>query len=177
MKKRLINGGGVASRGFIFQTIIAEIQCIENNEWDAIKVEPETANDKVDIMLYKDGKILSAIQVKSSTNPFERSAVRKWLENLYADAKDAEEICLHLVGDSYKPECEDFIAEHTNEIRKVPFENLQTICIQKLSEYIRARGVVGKIGNSDLEFINDALFSKLFKNSIARKPISREEFE
>ena len=49
MGKGPSNGGVIASRGFIFQTIVAEIQCLERDDWDAIKVEPETENDKVDI--------------------------------------------------------------------------------------------------------------------------------
>ena len=99
MGKGPTNGGIIANRGFIFQAIVAEIQCLERNDWNSIKVEPETNFDKVDIMLYQDGKILSAIQVKSSKNPFERSDVKKWLEKLRADAAEVEEICLYLVGD------------------------------------------------------------------------------
>ena len=177
MGKGPTNGGIIANRGFIFQAIIAEIQCLERNDWDAIKVEPETTLDKVDIMLYKDREILSAMQVKSSKNPFERSNVQKWLEKLRADATDAEEICLFLVGDFYQSVCEDFIAEHPNEIKKIPFENLSIICKGTLVEYIRNAGVGSEVRVDDIEFIDDALFAKLFKNSIAKEPISRMAFE
>ncbi len=63
----MANGGKIAQRGFIFQSIIAMIECLDRSDWDAIKVEPETVNDKVDIMFYRNGRILSAIQVKSKT--------------------------------------------------------------------------------------------------------------
>ncbi len=177
MGKGPSNGGVVANRGFIFQAIVAEIQCLGRNDWDAIKVEPETTNDKVDIMLYKDGEELSAMQVKSSINPFSDTKVREWLEKLRDDAKGAKEICLYLVGYSYTPVCEDFIAEHPNEIKKVPFENLSIICTGTLVGYIRNAGVGGEVRVDDLEFIDDALFAKLFKNSIAKEPISRAAFE
>ena len=178
MEKRPSNGGKIANRGFIFQTIVAEIQCLERKDWDAIKVEPETTNDKVDIILYSDGKILSAIQVKSSINPFERSAVRSWFEKLCADAGDAEEICLYLVGKwPSRPSCEEFIAEHPYEIMKISFDDLQTICTGKLVEYINKAGVGGEVRVDDLELLDDVLFSKLFKNSIAKETISRMAFE
>jgi hypothetical protein len=92
------NGGQVGSRGYIFQAIIALIECLGRDDWDAIKNEPNTKEDKVDIMLYrKDGSILSAIQVKSSINEFERADVKRWLESLKKDAGEAEKVCLCLV--------------------------------------------------------------------------------
>ena len=85
------NGGQVGSRGYIFQAIIAFIECLGRDDWDAIKNEPNTDEDKVDIMLYReDGTVLSAIQVKSSINKFERADVEKWLESLKKDAGKAE---------------------------------------------------------------------------------------
>ena len=177
MGKGPSNGGVVANRGFIFQAIVAEIQCLERDNWDAIKVEPETKNDKVDIMLYKEGKIISAMQVKSSINPFSDTKVKEWLEKLRDDAKDAKEICLYLVGDKFRPLCEIFIWKNRKEVQKVPFKQIQNICTGKLVEYIRNAGVGGEVRVDDLEFIDDALFVKLFKNSIAKEPISREAFE
>ena len=177
MGKGPSNGGKVANRGFVFQAIVAEIQCLERDDWDAIKVEPETTNDKVDIMLYRDGNNLCAMQVKSSINPFERSAVKGWFEKLQADAEGAKEICLYLVGKSYKSACEDYIAEHPNEIQKAPFDYLPDICTKKLIKYIRSAGVGGEVKVNDLELIDDMLFVTLFKNSIAKEPISRAVFE
>lgn len=177
MGKGPSNGGVVASRGFIFQTIVAEIQCLERDDWDTIKVEPETENDKVDIMLYKDGKKISAIQVKSSVNPFSDTKVKDWLEKLRADAGDAAEICLYLVGDSFTSSCEDFISKNKNEIEKVSFKNIQNICIDTLIKYIRSKGADWDVRMDEYEFISDALFSKLFKNSISQEPVSCAAFE
>ena len=177
MGKGPSNGGVVANRGFIFQAIVAEIQCLERDDWDAIKVEPKTKNDKVDIMLYKEGKIISAMQVKSSINPFSDTKTKEWLEKLRKDAEDAKEICLYLVGDKFRPLCEIFIWKNRKEVQKVSFKQIQNICTGKLVEYIRNAGVGGEVRVDDLEFIDDALFVKLFKNSIAKEPISREAFE
>ena len=120
------NGGQVGSRGYIFQAIIALIVCLGRDDWDAIKNEPNTEEDKVDIMLYrKDGSILSAIQVKSSINEFERADVKRWLESLKRDAGKNETVCLCLVGDGFAPSCKSYIEENSKEIKTVPFTNLQ----------------------------------------------------
>lgn len=62
------------------------IECLERDDWDEIKMEPETELDKVDFVLCGNGKILSAVQVKSSINPFSDSAVMRWHEKLREDA-------------------------------------------------------------------------------------------
>ena len=174
----MANGGETASRGFIFQAVIALIECLDpENDWDQIKNEPNTDEDKVDIMLYKDGKTKSAIQVKSSINAFERADVRNWLESLKKDAEDAESICLYLVGDFVTPSCNTFIKEHSNEIKRVPFEHLQSVSTGKLVGYIKRVGLGGKVRVDDLDLIDASLFSGIFRNSIAREPVSREDFE
>ena len=172
------NGGQVGSRGYIFQTIIALIECLVRDDWDAIKNEPNTEEDKVDIMLYrKDCSILSAIQVKSSINEFERADVKRWLESLKRDAGKAEKVCLCLVGDDFAPSCKNYIEENRNEIKTVSFTNLQRESTIQLIDYIRSAGLGDRVRIKDLELIDANLFSKILKNSIAKKPVSHEEFE
>ena len=172
------NGGQVGSRGYIFQAIIALIECLGRDDWDAIKNEPNTDEDKVDIMLYReDGTILSAIQVKSSINEFERADVEKWLESLKRDAGKNETVCLCLVGDGFAPSCKSYIEENSNEIKTVSFTNLQRESTIQLIDYIRSAGLGDRVRINDLELIDANLFSKILKNSIAKKPVSREEFE
>jgi hypothetical protein len=44
----MTNGGGVASRGFIFQAVIALIECLDSeSDWDQIKNEPKTEETQV----------------------------------------------------------------------------------------------------------------------------------
>lgn len=176
-RKSIVQGGVTAQRGFIFQSIIAMIECLERHDWDEIKNEPKSDEDKVDIALYRDKQIISAIQVKSSINPFDRTHVEKWLEALKNDAKASEEVYLYLVGDSFISSCEDFIRENPKEIRKISFENIHNICIGKLVEYIKRSGFGGDIRVDDLEVIDDSLFAQILKNSTAIKPISRTAFE
>ena len=171
------NGGAIAQRGFIFQSIIAMIECLERNDWDEIKMEPETELDKVDFVLRRNGTILSAIQVKSSINPFADTAVKRWLEKLREDASDAEEYCLYLVGDSFTDDCKDYIGKHRKDIKTVSFNYLREICTGKLAGYVREMGLSGKVTIEDLDLIDDSLFANIHKNSIAERPMSRTTFE
>ena len=50
MCEKFKNGGAIALSGYIFQTLYAIILSMKE-EWDLIKVEPITPNDKTDIML------------------------------------------------------------------------------------------------------------------------------
>ena len=64
---------------FYLQAVVALIECLDpENDWDHIKNEPKTKEDKVDNMLYKDGSPKSAIQVKPVINAFELADVKKW---------------------------------------------------------------------------------------------------
>ena len=171
------NGGAIAQRGFIFQSIIAMIECLERDDWDEIKMEPETELDKVDFVLRRNGAILSAIQVKSSINSFSDTAVKHWLEKLIEDAPDAEEYCLYLVGDSFTDDCKDYIGKHRKEIKTFSFDNLQEICTGKLVEYVRKRGLSGSVTIDGLNLLDDSLFASIHKNSIVKEPMSHTAFE
>ena len=176
----MTNGGETASRGFIFQAVVALIECLDpKNDWDQIKNEPNTKEDKVDIMLYKDGNPKSAIQVKSSINAFEGPAVERWLKRLKDDAEGAETVCLYLVGDKYTQPCEILIKENPGEILKVPFgfDQLKYICTGKLVGYINRIGIGSKVAASDLDPIAANLFREILNNSIFKEPVSRKEFE
>lgn len=171
------NRGRSAQSGFILLSIVALLESLERDDWDEIKFEPNMTFDIVDFMLYKDGNILCTIKVKASTNPFKISDVRTWLDKLRVNAGSTEEILLYLVSDTNTPVYEAFIAEHRNEIKQVPFENIQTICTSKLVEYIRKSGFGEEITLEKLNLIYDYLFSKMIRSSISQEPISRVLFE
>ena len=124
--------GRDAQRGFIFQSIIAMIECLDRDDWDEVKLEPITELDKVDIQLYRASTVVSAIQVKSSINQFERYNVDRWLEELKKDALGAEKILLYLVGDSFSAKCDEYVSQNSDQIRKISFNLLKEICTGKL---------------------------------------------
>lgn len=168
--------GKTAQRGFIFQTIIAMIECLERNDWDEVKLEPGTEKDKVDIQLYHNGSILSAIQVKSCQNEFKRDKVKEVMEEIYKDAENAEEIQLILVGDKFSTSCKSYIGQEPS-INTVSFENLNAICTESLKNYILRKDIGDDISVSDMETLDHQIFAILHKNSIKDNKISRDEFE
>ena len=92
--------GREGARGYVYQAIIAVLNCLEEDSWDQIKVEPLTRHDKVDIILKKSGMVTKAIQVKSSVNKFERPEIENWLEDLCEDI-ESKKYELVLVGNEY----------------------------------------------------------------------------
>lgn len=169
--------GTAAQRGFIYQTIIAMIECLERDDWDQVKLEPDTKNhlDKVDIQLYRSGQVIKAIQVKSSEHKFSQPEVKKWLDAAKADASDANEVTLYLVGDSYTSNCEEYI-KSSAEIKTYPFVSLDIQCRLKLQDYIAREGRGSQVDKDDLQIAYNNLFAEVHNNSNSPNPFSREEF-
>ena len=170
------NGGQVGSRGYIFQSIVALMECLERYDWDEIKVEPITEQDKVDIQLYSNGEILSAIQVKSSANAFKRSDAQKYLDAAKNDSPDAKEVYLYLITDKYTESIKQY-AHNEPDVKEYPFEHLEDVCKGKLLDYVDRAGLSQEITVSNLILIYKNLFATVILNSKATKPIHRTEFE
>ena len=170
------NGGEVGSRGYIFQAIVALMDCLERHDWDEIKVEPKTDQDKVDIQLYSNGEILSAIQVKSSVNAFKKSDAQNYLDAARIDAPDAKEVYLYLITDKYTESIKQY-AHNKPDVKEFPFEYLEDVCKGKLINYVDRIGLAREIMASDIILLYKTLFATLMLNSKDTKPISRTVFE
>lgn len=109
--------GRFGALGYVYQGIVAVLNCLETGNWEQIKVEPVTPNDKVDIVLKKGERILKAIQVKSSQNKFEKPSIKEWIDGLKKDI-EADEYELVLVGNNYTfpamKYCEEINGEKSN---------------------------------------------------------------
>ena len=176
--------GQDAQRGFIYQTIVAMIECLDKTDWDAIKLEPETEDDKVDISFYASGKMLRAIQVKSSRNAFEKSDVERWLNETVRDARGegAEEVILYLVGNEFAPKCNQYISSlekstssENYKIIKVSY-NIEADCQMKLNRYITAKGLASRVTLEDFNYLYNTLFGIVHHNSIKDRELPRSEF-
>ena len=170
------NGGEVGSRGYVFQAIVALMDCLERYDWDEIKVEPKTDQDKVDIQLYINGEILSAIQVKSSVNAFKKSDAQNYLDAARTDAPDAEEVYLYLITDKYTESIKQY-AHYKPDVKEYPFEYLEDVCKGKLINYVDRIGLAREITASDIILLYKTLFATLMLNSKDTKPIRRTVFE
>lgn len=100
--------GRIGARGYVYQGIIAVLNCLETEVWDEIKVEPLTANDKVDIIMKKSGVVVKAIQVKSSDRKFEKPSIEKWIEQMVTDI-EALKYELILIGGQYTVPASEYI--------------------------------------------------------------------
>ena len=169
-------GGEVGSRGYIFQAIVALMDCLERHDWDEIKVEPKTDQDKVDIQLYSNGEILSAIQVKSSVNTFKKNDAQNYLDAARIDAPDAKEVYLYLITDKYTESIKQY-AHNKPDVKEFPFEYLEDACKGKLINYVDRIGLAREITASDIILLYKSLFATLMLNSKDTKPISRTVFE
>ena|GEM_PF-1807797 len=178
--------GQDAQRGFIYQTIVAMIECLDKNDWDEIKLEPETDDDKVDIAFYSNGRLRRAIQVKSTRNAFKKSAVENWLEKTVKDAQNegAEDVCLYLVGDTSS--CEDLIAKVNRTgknsspkkfIDKVDFGIIKTLCKGSLLNFIGKARPDESVTYNFVDSKYYVLFGIVHENSISCRKLSREKFK
>ncbi|WP_217486127.1 hypothetical protein, partial [Burkholderia cenocepacia] len=91
-------GGREAIRGFAVQTLICLLDSLwANGQWTAVTLEPDSDNDKVDILWeYADGSTL-AQQVKSSKNQIGKGDVVAWCKEL-KDSNAASKYQLMLAG-------------------------------------------------------------------------------
>ena len=178
--------GQDAQRGFIYQTIVAMIECLDKNDWDEIKLEPETDDDKVDIAFYSNGRLRRAIQVKSTRNSFQESAVENWLEKTVKDAQNegAEDVCLYLVGDTSS--CEDLIAKVNRTgknsspkkfIDQVDFGKIETLCKGSLLNFIGKARPNESVTYNFVDSEYYLLFGIVHENSISCMKLSREKFK
>ena len=69
-----ILGGKEASRGFLYQAFASVLEALCQKNWDKIYIELKSNDDKVDIALEENGRIIKSIQVKSTINTFSKSS-------------------------------------------------------------------------------------------------------
>lgn len=90
-------GGQEGLRGYVYQGIVAIIKALDLDGWNYISVEYQTENDRVDIALLDSDRVVSAVQVKSSINLFEKRDVIQWINQITGDV-DSELYELYLLG-------------------------------------------------------------------------------
>ena len=125
-------GGKDGSRGYLYQTFASIFEALCQNGWDKIYIEYNSANDKVDIALESNGKILKSIQVKSTINTFDRSSIINWANDLIKDDIGATECEVFLIGQLGKSAIEsknaiDALQENNNDKSKLGKEQLDAL--------------------------------------------------
>jgi hypothetical protein len=86
-------------RGYIFQSIFAVLESLQT-DWDYICVEPNTENDKIDIIWTDKNSDEKVYQIKSSITDFSKADILSWLIDLYKDNSSAILYSVILIGNS-----------------------------------------------------------------------------
>ncbi len=173
-----MNGGNVAIRGFLVQTIICIVDALANeNLWTELTLEPIVENsDKVDILWkYPNGKT-KATQVKSSKNNFTKKNVKTWCDELENDhvADEYELILLGPHSDSLNVETK--IGKVDIPVpRTLHAEELIRIASDLIDEYILNQQDKS-INPHVRKIIIKALTTEFEEYSVEGKPTSRSDF-
>lgn len=174
--------GRDGARGYIYQGIAALLDCFENEDWDQIKLEPQTPEDKVDIMMMKGNVIIKAIQVKSSKNVFYGPSVEGWLNDLKKDV-DANEYELILIGDcanSALKYCSQINGEKTNtRIVRKAFDDKELFKLAKGSvvEYLRKYHTDKHIHPAMIENIVNGSLKELLMSSTSETVYTKDDLQ
>lgn len=188
-------GAQESLRGYIIQTIVAILESLQT-EWENICIEPDTENEKVDIIWTDSNSNEKIYQVKSSINDFGKPEIQNYLLDLQKENQNAVSFRVILVGnassitkDFYKnigkKELADFGENYKSlyQIRdkiKVEFYNLDIntlkgAIISNIDRFLSLKNV--KTDYFTKELIYSGLMSQFMYFSTSGKKISRAKFE
>jgi hypothetical protein len=187
--------GQESIRGYIIQTVIAILESLQN-DWKSICIEPDTKNDKVDIIWTDANSKEKIYQVKSSIIDFGKTEILNYLLDLYNENSSALSFTVVLVGNSTsstKKYFKDFggIREDNLEGKfkslfsvrdkiKVDFYNLDLLTIKGAIISLIDRFLSLNKINVDYftkELIYGGLVSQFMFFSTSGKKVSRSHFE
>ena len=155
-------GGKEALRGFIYQGFATVLEALCHEGWDRIYIELDSKNDKVDIALEANLVIVKSIQVKSTINTFNKSAIKKWLIDLIYDNVGATSFELYLIG-----QCDEATRTFINSIDKLQHGQLDTKAQDSLKGFdvniVKGREITFSHLPCDTEALQKIVIASLFK--------------
>lgn len=192
-KEEINMGGQEGIKGYLYQSFMAVLNSL-NKDWESITVEPDTVEEKIDIVWVKSNST-EVCQVKSSINDFSIPNVLKWIRDMYEDISDADCYSVILVGNSDQKhklffrsldskEVKDFQKyPEVYEIRdkvKVTYEpdNLKTLedaSITCLERFLYSKEVTADIFTKEL--ILGGMVKEIFKVSTTGESMTKFQFE
>lgn len=169
------NGGQVAIRGFLVQTLVALLD-VAQSDFTTITLEPPIGDDQFDFHWVNALGMQHAVQVKSTANSFTNTDVTRWAKKLEAAAHHGEQCRLMLVG-NIPPG-----VQATKQVGAVSIEthnlNLDALVEQaahRLAKFLESENKPSGTA-TERERIADALTAKLLHYSASSKPLTRPEF-
>lgn len=171
-----MNGGQVATRGFLLQTLIGLLEILSDIEKvESLILEPSTDDDKTDFVIEYVGGKTKAAQVKSSQNQIGLPSAKKWARKLKADfVADEYELCLigPCSGDLAK--VSEVEGVRVPVAKSVDITGMFEQACHRLDTYFHRNNI--ESGSPTVrELIVEGLVGKLSAYSTAGKPISGAE--
>lgn len=164
--------GKYGLKGYMYQSITAIIEALSDDNWDSIKIEPQTKDDKIDISLIDHEKVIRSIQVKSSINKFGSGNIKKWLHELCLDQPDGKHELI-LVGSKYTEPARRYINQVNSRtdsriIKTIEcsHEEIIKLVIGNIFQYISLRHNIRSITPELLDDAFVRLFSAFSFNGI-----------
>jgi hypothetical protein len=171
-------GGREAIRGFAVQTLICLLDAfLENKQWTTVTLEPDSDNDKVDIIwVYADGSTC-AQQVKSSKNQIGKGDVVTWCREL-KQSRAAHKYQLMLAGPIAAAVLDDAPFDEVEVPTPTSMDTLALLdqAITKVDRYLTAK-FIDPLPLPLRESLIYELVARMLRASIYGKDMPREEFD
>lgn len=189
-------GGQEGVRGYLLQAIIATLDSLNKEDWLTVSIEPNSENDKVDIVWTEKDKAEVVYQVKSSINNFEKAEILSWILELVNDSIKAKEFKVVLIGNcssSTKKFFNNFIDNATEEnleikfhpliafkdkitveIRTFDLDTFDSAINSKVHKFLSKKNL--KLDFSTVELIANGLKVQFLRFSTHGRKMSREDF-
>ncbi len=168
-------GGPVAIRGYLVQTLVALLDIAQAEPpFTEITLEPAHTDEQFDFV-WSNGNAAFAVQVKSTINEFQKSAVEGWAKKLEA-ARTNEKCSLMLVGNYHTSLAKvDKVGAVNITKKNFDLDGLLDQAAHLLAKFIEAQSL--DAGTADeREMIAHSLVSRLLNYSAKRELLTRDAF-
>lgn len=171
--------GSAGARGYLYQAIASILEASCNDEWEGIVLEEQSSDEKIDISLYKERRIIKCIQVKSSKNQFIKSDAVKWMNELINDDMGEQHIELYLIG-----QCNKQIVSLKNDLNQYNLnpskENIEKIKSNGIKNFEGKKLSISNMPYDEIilcKILRDSLFRYLSYNCKYEKILSYKQLE
>ncbi|MFZ4766017.1 MAG: hypothetical protein ACOYMN_13790 [Roseimicrobium sp.] len=171
-------GGAVASRGFLIQTLAALFEILAAKPpFQEITLEPRGV-DKFDFT-WSAGEVVHAAQVKSSENPFTRSHVTQWVDDMLGETK-GQKCSLFLAGQAKaerraKLQDEEVIKGVTIRFMTSTLDGLVKQGAEDLRNFLKVAEL--KLGTvDDRKMFVDSLTARMMRDGTKSRAMKYDEF-
>jgi hypothetical protein len=171
-------GGREAIRGFSIQTLVVVLESLEDaaSQWIAVTLEPDSSNDKVDILWeFQDRR--RAQQVKSSQNQISKASVETWAKALKA-SQSANEYEVVLAGPVAQAVIDDAPFDGVEVPLPLALDTLALLerAVTKVDRYLTAKNIM-PVPLSVREILVSLVAAQLTEGAIKGRRFTREEFD